>query len=108
MSFSDPKIKPVCKFAPHKGILERLGFWTPRLGFQIPCTGFQSFSVELGFWVRIDCGIPDLLRCIEDSKVQDSRFHKQDFPRDLFLGHLSLIKNKTETARPLVIFEYIV
>ena len=27
--------------------------------FCIPGTGFQSLSVELGFWIPIVCGIPD-------------------------------------------------
>ena len=34
-------------------------------GVRIPGTGFQSLSVELGFWTPIVCGIPDSfsLRC---------------------------------------------
>ena len=37
------------------------GFWTPSRGFRIPGTGFQSLSVELGFWISIVRGIPDSL-----------------------------------------------
>ena len=60
--------------------------------FQV--TGFQSLSVELGHWIPIDCGIPDSLSCILDSKTQDSRFQKQKFPRfrnpdSLTLGDMS-------------------
>ena len=41
---------------------------------------FQSLWVELQFWIPVVCGIPDSLSCIPDSKAQDSRFHKQNFP----------------------------
>ena len=54
-------------FALCKGIQDRLGFWIPRCGFQIPGTGFQSLSVELGFWIPIVSGIPDSMNCIPDS-----------------------------------------
>ena len=67
-------------FALCKGIQDRLGFWIPRCGFQIPGTGFQSLSVELGFWIPIVSGIPDSVSCIPDSKTRDSGFHKQNFP----------------------------
>ena len=41
----------------------------------------MSFSVELGFRIPIVCsGIPDSLRCIPDSKANDSGFRKQNFP----------------------------
>ena len=39
--------------APYKGIQDSLGFWIPRRGFQIPGTGFQSLSVERGFWIPL-------------------------------------------------------
>ena len=71
----------VQNFAQCKGIQDSLGFWIPRRGFRIPVTGFQSFSVELGFWIPIVRGIPDSLSCILDSKAQDFGFHKQNFPR---------------------------
>ena len=35
-----------------------LGFWIPRRGCPIAGTEFQSFSVELGFWIPIVSGIP--------------------------------------------------
>ena len=41
----------------------------------------RSFSVELGFRIRIVSGIPDSYTCIPDSKAQDSGFHKQKSPR---------------------------
>ena len=37
--------------------------------------------MELGFWIPVVNGIPDSLRCIPDSKSQDSGFYKQNFPR---------------------------
>ena len=35
--------------------------------------------MERGFWISIVSGISNSLSCIPDSKVQDSRFHKQIF-----------------------------
>ena len=48
----------------------------PRRGLRIPGTAFQSFLVDLGFWIPILCGIPDSLSCIPDSKTRNSGFHK--------------------------------
>ena len=48
-------------------------------GFQLLDSG--SLSVEVGFWIPIVSGVPDSLTCIQDSIVQDSRFHKQTFHR---------------------------
>ena len=31
-------------------------------------SGFQTLSVELGFWIPILSGIPDSLSCIPDSR----------------------------------------
>ena len=69
------------KLVQCKGIQDTLGFWIPRRGFRIPITGSRSFSVELGFWIRIVSGILDSYTCIPNSKAQDSGFHKQKFPR---------------------------
>ena len=60
--------------APCKGFQDSLGFWIPRRGFRILGTGFQSLSMESGFWIPIVSGIPDSLSCILDSKAQDSTF----------------------------------
>ena len=54
-------------------------------GFYALDSGFQAldsdlFLVELGFWIPILSRIPDSLSCIPESKVQDSGFHKQNFP----------------------------
>ena len=50
-------------------------------GFRIPGTGFQSLSVELGYWILIVSGIQDSLSCIFwDPKANDSGFHKQNVP----------------------------
>ena len=42
-------------------------------------SGFQSLSVELGFWIPMVSGIPHSLRGIPDSEDQDSGFHKQNY-----------------------------
>ena len=52
-----------------------------RREFRIPDTGFQSLTVELGFWIPIVSGIPDSFSCISDSTALDSRSHKQNFRR---------------------------
>ena len=71
----------VC-FAPCKGIQGSLGFWIPRRGFRIPGAGFQSLSVEVGFWISIVSGISDSLSCISDSKApENSGFRKHNFLR---------------------------
>ena len=72
------------EFAPCKGIQDSLGFCIVCRGFGIPGTGFQSLSVELGFWIPISSGIPDSLSFIPDSKAHDSRFHRQCFSRILY------------------------
>ena len=36
--------------------------------------------MELGFFIPIVNRIPDSLNCVPDSKAQDSRLHKQNFP----------------------------
>ena len=84
------------------------GFHAANSRFQV--TGFQSLSMELGFWIPIDCGIPDSLSCILDSKTQDSRFQKQKFPRfrnpdSLTLGDMSdsfCARTKTISGRASV------
>ena len=68
-------------FTPCKEIQDSLGFCILRRGFRIPTTGFQSFSVERGFWIPILSGITDSLHCIPDSKARDSGFQEQTFPR---------------------------
>ena len=57
------------------------GFHAQDSGFQA-CTCFQSFLVELGFWIPVLNRILDSLSCIPYSKAQDSRFHKQKFHAD--------------------------
>ena len=54
-------------------------------------SGFQSLSLELGFWIPIVGGIPDSLSCIPDSTNQDSWFH--GFPG--FWNPLSLTWSKS-------------
>ena len=49
--------------------------------YTVCSTGFQSSSVQLGFWIPTAGGIPDSLSCIPDSRAQDFGFHKQKFPR---------------------------
>ena len=51
------------------GILE---VWIPRRGLRIPDTGFQSLSVELGFWLPIYSGISDSISInFPDSGILD-------------------------------------
>ena len=57
-----------------------LGFWIPFRGLWIPGAGFQSFSVERGFWIPCLSGILEYLSSILDSKVLDSGYHEQNFP----------------------------
>ena len=65
-----------CNVSPHvRKPRNSLGSRIPRHGSRIPGTGFQSLSVELGYWIPIVSGIPEFL----DSKAQDSEFHKQKF-----------------------------
>ena len=59
------------------------------VGFRIPGYGFQSFSVEPGFWIPIFSGVPHSLCCIRIPKPRiwdstsklfpDSESHKQKF-----------------------------
>ena len=70
-----------CNVSPHvRKPRKSLGSWIPRHGSRIPGTGFQSLSVELGYWIPIVSGIPEFL----DSKAQDFEFHKQKFHGFLF------------------------
>ena len=75
------KLSPARK-SPHvresKTLLDS-GFHAVDSGFHL--LDSRSFSVELGFRIRIVSGIPDSYTCIPDSKAQDSGFHKQKFPR---------------------------
>ena len=88
-------------FTSCEGIQDRLGFWIPRRGFQIPGTGFQSLSVELGFWIPIVSGIPDSMSCIPDSKTRDSGFHKQNFSGfRVPLSGVNLFKRNGMKANP--------
>ena len=50
------------------------------LGLWIPDAGFQSFSVELGFWIPFLSGISEYLSSILYSKALDSGFYEQNFP----------------------------
>ena len=50
------------------------------MGSRIPGTGFQSLSEERGFWIPIVSRTLDSLSGIPESKAQDFRFHKQNFP----------------------------
>ena len=77
----EKSVSPVL-FSPHvresKTLLDS-GFHAVDSGFHL--LDSRSFSVELGFRIRIVSGIPDSYTCIPNSKAQDSGFHKQKFPR---------------------------
>ena len=62
---------------PSKGNQDSLEVWISLHGLRISCTGFQSFSVELGFWIPIFSGIPGFLRT---PNYRISEFHMQNFP----------------------------
>ena len=58
---------------PCKGNQDSLEVWISPHGSRISGTGFQSFSVGLGFWILIVSGIPEFFFffffcCISDSK----------------------------------------
>ena len=67
-------------FAPCNGIHGLLGFWVQQRVFRISGAGFQSLSVDRGFWTAIVSGIPVSLSCIPDSKAQDSGCYRQKSP----------------------------
>ena len=71
----------VNSFALCKGNQDSLGFWIPCRGLRIPDTGFQSLTVELGFWIPIFSGIPDSMSCIPDSKANDIHIPQAKFTR---------------------------
>ena len=62
-------------FAPCKGIQHSLRFWIPRRGFHRDSrySGFQSFSVDLVFWIPILSGIQ-----VSFSSMY-AEFHKPNF-----------------------------
>ena len=68
-------------FSPHvresKTLLDS-GFHAVDSGFHL--LDSRSFSVELGFRIRIVSGIPDSYTCIPDFKAQNSGFQMQKFP----------------------------
>ena len=68
-------------FAPCNEIHGLLGFWVQQRVIRISGAGFQSLSVDRGFWTPIVSGIPVSLSCIPDSKAQDSGFYRQKSPR---------------------------
>ena len=45
--------------------------------------GFQSLSVERGFWIPFLSGISEYLSSILDAKALDSGFQEQNFPEFL-------------------------
>ena len=58
--------------APRKGIQDSLGIGIPPSKFRIPWLWIPIFANGTWIW--------DSLNRILDSKIQDSRFHKQIFP----------------------------
>ena len=63
-------------FSLCKGVQHSLRFWISRRGFHRDSrySGFQSFSVDLVFWIPILSGIQDSFSCMY------SEFHKPNFP----------------------------
>ena len=90
---------------PSKGNQDSLEVWISLHGLRISGTGFQSFSVELGFWIPIFSGIPEFFffSCISDSKDRISEFHKQNFPgfripESLTLGEMTATVGEAKIA----------
>ena len=59
--------------APYKGLQDSLGFWIPWRRFWILC------QWNLRLQISIFRGISHSLRCIFNSKAQDSGIHNQNF-----------------------------
>ena len=82
---------------PCKGNQDSLEVWISPHGLRISGTGFQSFSVELGFWIPIFSGIPELINlffcCI-------SVFQRPDFwiPESLTLGEMTATVGEAKIA----------
>ena len=53
---------------------------------QILGTEFQSLSVEVAMWITINNAVLYSSSCIPDSKIQDSPFLRQKFPRIIYMG----------------------
>ena len=68
-------LRAICFFSPHvrkfKTVLDSR--------YRILVSGFQA--LKHGFWLSIVSGIPGSLSYIRDTKAQDSRYHKHNFPR---------------------------
>ena len=74
------------------GIQDSLGFWIPFYGLWFPGAGFQSFSVERGFWIPFLSEMSEYFSSILDSKALDSGFHKQNFPELWILQPVFLLR----------------
>ena len=82
------------------GIQDSLGFWIPFYGLWFPGAGFQSFSVERGFWIPFLSRISEYLSSILNSKALDSGFHGQNFPEFWILQAVFLLKRaKSESFK---------
>ena len=82
------------------GIQDSLGFWIPFYGLWFPGAGFQSFSVERGFWIPFLSGISEYLSSILDSKALDSGFHEQNVAEFWILQAVFLLRRaKSEFFR---------
>ena len=68
-------LRAICFFSPHvrkfKTVLDSR--------YRILVSGFHA--LKYGFWLSIVSGIPGSLSYIRDTKAQDSRYHKHNFPR---------------------------
>jgi len=71
---SRPKDWVTSRFRPCKGIQDSLEFWIPRCRFRISGSGFQTLSLEFGFWISIVIGIriPWAVFQIPKAKIPDS------------------------------------
>ena len=74
--YHSPHVRELIQWNPRGSWILDTTPWIPDSRHLIPI----FFLVELGFWIPILSRIPNSLSCIPESKVQDSEFHKQNFP----------------------------
>ena len=81
---------------PCKGNQDSLEVWISPHGLRISGIGFQSFSVELGFWIPIFSGIPEFFIFY----LLYFGFQRPDFwiPGSLTLGEMTATVGKAKIA----------
>ena len=90
---------------PCKGNQDSLEVWISPHGLRISGTGFQSFSVEIGFWIPIFSGIPEFFCvcfcvCVCVFFLLYFGFQRPDFwiPESLTLGEMTATVGEAKIA----------